>query len=102
MKKTPHRATQIQTLARHRKLKPAKGMGRVQRACRRALIVHDGVVSTSEAINWAFGQRLLMDGTKRGDSFNFAVRRALETLGARKVERIKGQRGWPYLWELSV
>src|SRR5262249_6200928 len=36
--------------------KPAEGNGRVQRACRRALLVH-GTASTSDVIAWAYAQR---------------------------------------------
>jgi hypothetical protein len=76
---------------------PAKGMGRVQRACRRALIAYDGVVDTSTCITWSYSRRLLTENAKRGDSLNYAVRRALETLGAKRIERTEG-RGRPWLW----
>jgi hypothetical protein len=87
----------LQTLERHRKLKPAKGMGRVQRACRRALIAHDGVVTTSQCIDWAYSKRLLMGSEKRRNDFNKAAGRALVAIGAKRIER-GGTRGRPLLW----
>src|SRR5436190_11119818 len=44
--------------------KPAQGCGRVQRACRRALLVH-GTASTSEVIAWAYAPQLLIGGDPR-------------------------------------
>lgn len=86
-------------LSKRRPKEAAKGCGRVQRACRRALIVHDGVVSTSQAIDWAFGTRLLHE--ERRNYFNKAVRRALLGLGAARVKRMTTGKGRPWLWELS-
>ena len=34
--------------------------------------MHGGIVTSSQCIDWAFSQRLIIEGTKRGDSFNFA------------------------------
>jgi hypothetical protein len=64
--------------------KPAEGRGRVQRACRRALLVH-GTASTSDVIAWAYAQRLLIWGDSRRNDFNRAARRALVAIGAIKV-----------------
>jgi|SRR6516165_2856627 len=81
--------------------KPASLRGRVQRACRRCLLVNDGVCTTSEALSWAYGQRLLLGGEKRKNDMNGTVRDALQSLGAQKVRRTNGW-GRPYLWELAV
>src|SRR5262245_59722572 len=97
MKKSSHRATRIQTLALHRKVKPAKGMGRVQRSCRRALIANNGVVSTADCITWAYSQKLLIGGERTND-MNGTVRNALEAIGARRIERLKTGKGTAWLW----
>src|SRR5262249_21791646 len=100
MKKTSHRITQIrlQNLSKGPS-KPARGMGRIQRSCRRALIAH-GIISTSEAISWAYSKRLLMDGAKRNNDMNGTVRNALEAIGAKRIERT-GAHGRPWLWALT-
>src|SRR5215831_17245444 len=78
--------------------KPAEGRGRVQRACRRALLVH-GTASTSEVIEWAYAQRLLIWGDPRRNDFNRAARRALVAIGAVKVGRAQTI-GRPHLGRL--
>jgi len=74
--------------------KPAEGRGRVQQACRRALLVH-GTASTSDVIAWAYAQRLLI--YPRRNDFNRAARRALEAIGAIKVGKTQTI-GRPHLW----
>jgi len=74
----------------------AKGNGRVQRQCRRALLVH-GTISTSDAIAWAY--RELMWGAPRRNTLNRATRRALASIGAVKVGRAATV-GRPWLWEM--
>jgi len=54
---------------RHRLAKPAKGNGRLQKACRRGLWASDGQISLSTATEWA--------GARRDN-----VRRALRSIGA--------------------
>src|SRR5262245_8646524 len=43
----------------HRPPRPAEGNGRIQKACRRALIAGNGVTTTAEAAQWAFARALL-------------------------------------------
>jgi hypothetical protein len=75
---------------------PAKGNGRVQRQCRRALLAHDGPISTSVAICWSY--RELMWGAPSKDSLSRAVRHALISIGAVKIARSPGR---PWLWKLQ-
>ena len=63
------------------------------------MIAHGGVVSTSQAINWAYGQRIEMNGEIRRNGFNYTVRNALEALGAKRIERQQGKHGRPFVWE---
>jgi hypothetical protein len=74
---------------------PAEGNGRVQRQCRRALLAHDGPISTSEAIAWSY--RELIWGAPSKDSLSRAVRHALTSIGAVRIGRAKTI-GRPYLW----
>jgi hypothetical protein len=83
-------------------LRPAKGNGRVMRACRRAFLCHDGIVSTSQCIDWAYSPRLLMEGSKRHDHFNRTVRNALVALGATKVERLRTGKGRSWVWSAPI
>jgi hypothetical protein len=78
--------------------RPAWGRGRVQVACRRALLVH-GTASTSDVIEWAYARQLLILGDRRRNDFNRAVRRALVAIGAVKMGRAKTI-GRPWLWRL--
>ena len=71
----------------------------MQRAVRRCLIAHGGVITTSQAINWAYGQRIEMNGEIRNNGFNYTVRNALEALGAKRIERTTRGTGRPFLWE---
>jgi hypothetical protein len=90
-------AAQRRNLSR-RLPKPAECRGRVQRACRRALLVH-GTASTSDVIAWAYARRLLIWGDPRRNDFNRAARRALVAIGAVKVGRAQTI-GRPHLWRL--
>ena len=74
----------------------AKGNGRVQRQCCRALLVH-GTISTSDAIAWSY--RELMWGAPRRNTLNRAVRRALVSIGAKRVGR-GSTIGRPWLWRM--
>jgi len=74
----------------------AKGNGRVQRLCRRALLVH-GTISTSDAIAWSY--HALMWGAPRRNTLNRAARRALVSIGAVKIGRASTV-GRPWLWEM--
>jgi hypothetical protein len=94
--RTPHQLTAQRRNLSRRLPKPAQGNGRVQRACRRALLVH-GTASTSEVIAWAYARRLLIGGDGRRNDFNRAVRRALEAVGAVKVRRA-ATIGKPWIW----
>ncbi len=75
---------------------PAKANGRVQRQCRRALLAHDGPISTSVAICWSY--RELVWGAPSRNTLNRAVRRALESIGAVKIGRALTS-GRPWLWK---
>jgi len=97
--RTKLRTNSLRNLSK-RPLKPAKGMGRVQRSVRRCLLVNSGVCTTSEALSWAYSKRLLMGGEKRNNDMNGTVRDALISIGARKVERT-GAHGRPWLWALA-
>src|SRR6266702_539179 len=79
--------------------KPAQGRGRVQVACRRALVMYGGMASTSDVIAWAYARRLLIWGDPRRNDFNRAARRALVAIGAVKVGRAQTI-GRPHLWRL--
>ena len=79
--------------------KPAKGNGRLQRACRRVLWAHDGQCSTSVIIDWCYARRLLILGERRRNGFNVAVRRALEAISAERCGRA-ATIGRPILWRL--
>jgi hypothetical protein len=79
-----------------RPARPAAGNGRVQRQCVRAFIAHDGQISTSTAIAWSY--RELMWGAPSRNTLNRAVRRALESIGAKRVGRAN-TRGRPIVWK---
>ena len=67
--------------------KPAKGNGRLQKTCRWALWAHGGQCSTSTIIDWCYARRLEILGERRRRSFSVAVRRALESIGAKRIGR---------------
>ena len=77
--------------------KPAKGNGRLQKACRWALWAHGGQCSTSTIIDWCYARQLLIGGEKRRNDFNRAVRRALESIGAKRVW-LAATIGRPWIW----
>jgi len=71
--------------------------GRLQKACRWALWAHGGQCSTSTIIDWCYARQLLIGGEKRRNDFNRAVRRALESIGAKRVGRAATV-GRPWIW----
>jgi hypothetical protein len=69
--------------------KPALLAGRLQKACERAFIAHDGPISTAQAAEWLY---------PRSDQPDYRnVKRVLLSLGCVKLQRIGGM-GRPLLW----
>jgi hypothetical protein len=76
--------------------KPALGNGRVQRGVERALIAHNGPITTGTAAEWAYALRQYQG--KRLRSVNYVyLRRALDRI-ADRVGHGRG-RGRPWLWQ---
>jgi hypothetical protein len=76
--------------------KPALGNGRVQTQSKRCFCAFGDVISTSDAISWAFPR-----ADRRTNNFNRSVRRALMSIGAVRVGRAKTM-GRPWLWRLPL
>jgi len=85
-------------MSRKSPAKPAALNGRVQIQCKRCFWAHDGPITTSDAIEWSYPQRLMLDD-RRPNTFNRAVRRALVSIGAQRVGRA-GTQGRPWLWRM--
>jgi hypothetical protein len=77
-----------------RPAKPALGAGRVQTQCRRCFYAFEGVISTSDAISWAYPW-----AERRPNGLNVSARRALVSIGAQRVGRASTI-GRPWLWRL--
>src|SRR6516164_9122567 len=73
---------------------PALGAGRVQTQCRRCFYAFEGVISTSDAISWAYPW-----AERRANGLNVSARRALVSIGAQRVGRASTI-GRPWLWRL--
>jgi hypothetical protein len=82
----------------HRPARPALNRGRVQVACRRALLALGRAGSTSEVIAWTCARKLLR-GRRVGRHDYRAARRALDRI-ADRVGR-GGGRGRPILWKVK-
>ena len=81
----------------HRPAKPAKGNGRVQRACKRVLWAL-GEASTSEVLQWTCAMKLHRDQhIEQWDSRS--TRRALKSIGAQRLDRASTI-GRPWRWRL--
>jgi hypothetical protein len=81
-----------------RPAKPALGSGRLQRACRRAFVAHDGTITTRIAVEWCYSRQMLNDGLR--PEYYASVRDALASIGAQRVERAKTT-GRPWVWRLA-
>jgi len=81
--------------------RPAANNGRVQKACRRALIAYDGQCSTSDALEFAYALRLHR-GDRRRNEFPRAVRLAMRAIGAKRLKRSKTGRGRPWIWGMNM
>jgi hypothetical protein len=95
---TPPRITASRRNLSRRPLKPAAARGRVQVLCRRALLTHGGQISTTTAIAWSY--RALTWGAPSKNDFNRSVRRALISIGAKRIGRAR-TRGRPWIWALD-
>ena len=78
--------------------KPGLGNGRLQKAIRRAFIAHDDVISTTIAMEWAYAAEMMSNKARHG--FYYAARRALASIGARRIGRSKRGSGRPIMWRL--
>jgi len=86
-------------LWKHRPLKPALLNGRVQKACKRAFIALGPEITTADAAEWAYPQDY--PWTHRRTQRHFTgVKRALSSIGAVPVKRVKPN--GPWLWRLST
>ena len=80
--------------------KPGLGNGRLQKAIRRAFIAHDDVISTTIAMEWAYAGEMVSNKARHG--FYYAARRALASIGARRIGRSKRGSGRPIMWRLAT
>jgi hypothetical protein len=83
---------------RKRPLRPAAGNGGVQQVARRLLDLR-GMVTVREIIEYSYADRLLLRREQTKRWFYWAVRRALESIGAIRIRRLPTI-GRPWLWAL--
>jgi len=96
---TPQRCSPNLANLLRRPAKPAKGRGRIQLAAQRVLWLF-GTATTSDVINYAYAHRLVILGERRRNTLNVCSRRAMKSIGAVKVRRLKASRGCPWVWKL--
>jgi hypothetical protein len=78
-------------------VKPAKGNGKVQKACKRAFIAFDGIVRTTDVLDW-----WLPMAKRRTTNQYITAKRALKALGAKKAGRAKTVgRPWLWIWTMN-
>jgi len=85
------------------RLKPAKSArlrGRVQLAAQRVLYLY-GTATTSDVIDYAHALRLVIQQEKRHNWLAFGARRALESIGAKRVGRASTT-GRPWQWSMDA